>query len=288
MHRSAEQLARLNPTTCRFGMGKGGIPELSNIDIAAALAMSGDQLGAHLLQLNVLGYMVPGALRGMLTLTEALVLQEIDRRRDLDTSAEIQGLLGSDDSIEIRAVRMFTNERWPQDLARIDKLTALAVHEMVGPDVCWTCNGNGPKTRFGRGLMAMRRLRKGMTAAEIVETAMPRREMTEKHRSQLYADMHKAVQRHLEMWREAGILTSRKVKQLSKPDVDVWSPACPHCFGTGHRPMSEQKIADFMGLSMSGWRSAQTSHAFLGWLRRELNDKMVDAGYNLSAALEIA
>jgi hypothetical protein len=44
-----ELLARLNPKTCRFDIGQGGIPELTNIDIAGALGMVPAGLGRDLL-----------------------------------------------------------------------------------------------------------------------------------------------------------------------------------------------------------------------------------------------
>jgi len=51
MARATELLARLNPTTCRLDIGRGGVPELTNIDIAGALGMVKDRLGRALLEL---------------------------------------------------------------------------------------------------------------------------------------------------------------------------------------------------------------------------------------------
>lgn len=46
-----EMLARLNPTTVKFDVGKGGgMPELTNIDIAGALAFVTPGLGREVLE----------------------------------------------------------------------------------------------------------------------------------------------------------------------------------------------------------------------------------------------
>lgn len=48
-----EMLARLNPTNVRFDVGRGGgVPELTNIDIAGALGMVPAGLGRNLLEYN--------------------------------------------------------------------------------------------------------------------------------------------------------------------------------------------------------------------------------------------
>ncbi|UPG89288.1 hypothetical protein L2Y96_18085 [Luteibacter aegosomaticola] len=47
--RSADLLARLNASTVRYDVGRGGIPELTPQDIAAAVAMVPDGLGRELL-----------------------------------------------------------------------------------------------------------------------------------------------------------------------------------------------------------------------------------------------
>lgn len=285
MPRAVESLARLNPTTCRFDIGNGGIPDLTTIDIAAALAMTGDQIGSHLLQLSVLGYGIPGALPAVLTLTRALVEREIESRQEAETVAEMQGLLGISDSVEIRSLRSMARDRWPQDRARMDRITVMVVHELIEPEQCWTCGGNGPHTRMGRQLMSLRKMRAGMSVAEIVEAAMPRRDMTEKSRARWVKELAEAVTRNLGAWQAAGIVTSFKAKVEGR-DVEFWKSSCKHCHGTGKRPMTEQKLADFVGLSMSGWRSAQTSHAFLRWLRSTLNDRLQSARHAWGAALD--
>lgn len=272
-----EALTRLNPSTCRFDIGAGGLPELANIDMAAALALTHDQIGAALLQMVVNGWSVPGALQTTLNLTRALVLQEADRRQDIETTAEIQGLTGIEDSRAIRDLRAFDRERWPQDKQRVDRLIAVAVHELIAPNVCWTCGGKGPQTRLGHQLMSIRRLRRGMTAAEIVDAAMPRRAMDQRTYDRTLSKLSKAVNLHLSTMAASGVMSSRSVVADDGTKRTIWKPLCRHCHGTGRRELSEQKIADYLGLSMSGWRSAQTSHHFLRWLRGELAEHLLTA-----------
>lgn len=47
--REAELMARLNPTTVRYDIGRGGIPELTPQDIAAAIGLMPEGLGRELL-----------------------------------------------------------------------------------------------------------------------------------------------------------------------------------------------------------------------------------------------
>lgn len=280
-----EALTRLNPSTCRFDIGAGGLPELNNIDLAGALAFTGDEIGAALLQMAVNGWAVPGALQTTLTLTRALVLREADRRQDIETTAELQCFMGVEDSRAIRDLRAFDRERWPQDAQRVDRLIAVAVHELVQPNVCWTCGGKGPQTRLGHQLMSIRRLRRGMTAAEIVDAAMPRRAMDQRTYDRTRSKLSQAVALHLSTMAAAGVMARRNVVDQDGTMRTIWKPLCRHCHGTGRRELSEQKIADYLGLSMSGWRSAQTSHHFLRWLRGELAEHLLTARLRWAWAL---
>lgn len=49
MTRAAELMARLNPTNIRYDIGRGGLPELTSQDIAAAVAMVRPGLGRELM-----------------------------------------------------------------------------------------------------------------------------------------------------------------------------------------------------------------------------------------------
>lgn len=151
-------MGRLNAATCRFDIGRGGIPDLTPQDIAAALAMVEDPFarevfcavwwpdGAKLTRDN------------LLRLVALKQRQEIERQMRKVQVARLELHIVKD---EIAARRNMTDEMrrereraerrladakkasWPQDSAMYHTIRVAALEELAAPNLCKTCNGIG-------------------------------------------------------------------------------------------------------------------------------------------------
>lgn len=151
-------MGRLNAATCRFDIGRGGIPDLTPQDIAAALAMVEDAFarevfcavwwpdGAKLTRDN------------LLRLVALKQRQEIERQMRKVQVARLELHIVND---EIAARRNLTDEMrrereraerkladakrasWPQDSAMYHTIRLAALEELASPNLCRTCNGIG-------------------------------------------------------------------------------------------------------------------------------------------------
>jgi hypothetical protein len=151
-------MGRLNAATCRFDIGRGGIPDLTPQDIAAALAMVEDPFarevfcavwwpdGAKLTRDN------------LLRLVALKQRQEIERQMRKVQVARLELHIVND---EISARRNLTDEMrrerdraerrladakrasWPQDSAMYHTIRVAALEELAAPNLCKTCNGIG-------------------------------------------------------------------------------------------------------------------------------------------------
>jgi hypothetical protein len=141
-------LGRLNATTCRFDIGRGGIPELTPQDIAGALGMIRDEFAREVF---CAVWWPDGA---------KLVAKELDRiiagmqfgewksRFDamLDAQLKVAQAELRSDRREVHAARAALehakSEMWPalrEDAYRLVRLAA--VEELRAPKSCPTCQG---------------------------------------------------------------------------------------------------------------------------------------------------
>ncbi|MDG2524630.1 hypothetical protein P6166_04565 [Stenotrophomonas sp. HITSZ_GD] len=155
-----ELLARLNPQTIKFDIGKGGgAPALTNQDIAAALAMVPAGLGRELLEAC---WWPDGAALRRHRLRDAviaLVAPELQRqqRRLADARTEVglaEVCMGWSGTVtaEQRAERDRAAERlghikrqcWPRStLESLPTLATAVIAEIAGCNHCTTCEGRG-------------------------------------------------------------------------------------------------------------------------------------------------
>jgi hypothetical protein len=152
-------LARLNPTTVRYDVGRGGIPELTAQDIAAALAFVPDGLGREVL--CALWWPDGACLsrRSLIAAVTRLVGEEwrrqaqalADARVDLGIAQALAGWHGrtSDEqrrNIE-RAQAAFDEAKagcWPVSLPqRLPALIQAVITELAAPNLCPICGGEG-------------------------------------------------------------------------------------------------------------------------------------------------
>lgn len=147
MARSAELLARLNPTTCRLDVGRGGVPELTNIDIAGALGMVRHKLGRSVLEATAWDRNAPGVMRDL----RAILAKRIERRMREAAEAVIDAELAefaaemAGDETEIRLARQ-SHERaklglLPANRENVRKVLDLVLTEFVHPNLCPICHG---------------------------------------------------------------------------------------------------------------------------------------------------
>lgn len=138
--RAGELLARLQPKTCNLDMGRGGVPELTRIDIAGALGMTKGTLGRALLEMIHLGD-APGVKARLMDLATAMVESEAMRRADALVTAELQAMLSDPCA---RHTRESENPvPWPEKPEARMRIIQLAVCELAAPNRCWVCAGRG-------------------------------------------------------------------------------------------------------------------------------------------------
>lgn len=154
-----ELLGRLNPTTIRLDIGRGGVPSLTNQDIAAALAFVPAGLGREVLEAC---WWPDGAALRSTRLRDAVyahVRPELERQaRELSDARVHRGLLHAmagwahNPAPELRRELATAEARveavkarcWP--VAAWDMLPALAqavIHEIAHPNQCADCHGRG-------------------------------------------------------------------------------------------------------------------------------------------------
>lgn len=152
-----ELLARLNPTTVRYDVGRGGVPELTSQDIAAALGRVPAGLGREVLEAC---WWPDGAVRrpnGLRDAVYAHVLPEIERQgRELSDARTHRGLLhacaawarGSNDQLRrelvaaeahVEAVKL---RCWPSSAwEMLPVIVRAVINEIARPEICPCCDG---------------------------------------------------------------------------------------------------------------------------------------------------
>lgn len=146
MARSAELLARLNATTARFDIGRGGVSELTNIDIAGALGMVRDPLGRELLNVIHVSPDAPGSLPAVREIMLRRVLHEAGARARSCIDAEIVALTATGEH-DVRAARVAHDRakarRFPLEIERIKGIIGAVLLELSKPKHCQACAGRG-------------------------------------------------------------------------------------------------------------------------------------------------
>lgn len=113
----AEMMARLNPATVRYDIGRGGMPELTSQDIAAAIGMVPEGLGRALmcrLWWPDGADLEPEVLDNLIT---RVLLQEWLRRKDELVEAQLKAEYASNDRDRRRtrhAVEEAKARQWPR------------------------------------------------------------------------------------------------------------------------------------------------------------------------------
>jgi hypothetical protein len=159
MGNSRELMARLGPTTVKFDIGRGGKPDLTNQDIAAALGMVPAGLGRELLEAC---WWPDGAALRRHKLRDAviaLVMPELRRqqhrlaeaRTELGLAEVCMGWSGTV-TAQQRAERDRAANRlgevkvqcWPiSTLESLPTLAAAVIGEIAKRPACGTCEGKG-------------------------------------------------------------------------------------------------------------------------------------------------
>lgn len=155
---SLEALAMLNPKTIRYNIGRGGMPELTSEDVAAALGMVPNALGRELL---IHCYWPDGAARaaGKLDGIVCLLLhEEITRRAHRYQSATLALNMARDrasghrktptaEQAEIRRLECALSDAradmWPMVPERWWRLRQAVLDELAGNSLCPACGGRG-------------------------------------------------------------------------------------------------------------------------------------------------
>lgn len=154
-----EKLARLNPTTVKFDTGHGGVAELTNQDIAAALAFVPQGLGREVLEACWWPWGAAIRANGLRNSVMAVVGPELTRqsRRVSQASLDLQlaeaAILwgGNSVSAEARAevdrcrsrLAVVRGECWPNNTAERLPLIAKAIVSEIHGHRCTNCNGTG-------------------------------------------------------------------------------------------------------------------------------------------------
>ncbi len=156
-----ELLARLNPATIRLDIGRGGLPELTNQDVAAALAFVPAGLGREVLEAC---WWPDGAAlrrRALRDAVLAVVREELTRQEMELVEAKtdlgiVQACIGwhsaitSDLRVELsRATARLESarqRRWPQTIGQmLPALTMAVIGEIARPAACPVCEGRGER-----------------------------------------------------------------------------------------------------------------------------------------------
>lgn len=144
MRRAAELLARLNPTTCRFDVGNGGIPQLTNIDIAGALGMVHEKMGRAVLEATAWDRNAPGVMSDLRRMLQA---QVVERMRSINAELQDAAIveLLSEDEDEIRKARQNTDRlramALPSKAEATHAVLDLVLFELAFPNHCPVCHG---------------------------------------------------------------------------------------------------------------------------------------------------
>lgn len=162
MGNARELMARLGPTTVKFDIGRGGKPDLTNQDIAAALGMVPAGLGRELLEAC---WWPDGAALRRHKLRDAVIalvqpelsqqqLRLADARTSLGIAQVCMGWGGVVTSAQRAARDQATTQLgqvkaqcWPiSTLESLPTLAAAVIDEMVKRSECAACGGSGQKT----------------------------------------------------------------------------------------------------------------------------------------------
>lgn len=156
-----ESLARLNPSTIRMDIGRGGVPDLTNQDVAAALAFVPAGLGREVL---IACWWPAGAdSRKLMSAVLAEVDVEwrrqskllFDARTDVGIAEAIAGWNRSstaDERSDVDRARAryeaIRDACWPRDTGTmLPALVTACLEEIAGRQRCPDCEGRGEKLR---------------------------------------------------------------------------------------------------------------------------------------------
>lgn len=152
-----ELLARLNPSNVRLDIGRGGVPSLTNQDIAAALAFVPAGVGRELLiacwwpdaaanrslalRDAIYAHVTPEVVRQTRGLVEARTQLGMVRARagwmnapDAETRRDLAAAEAALDSAKVRC--------WPSTIwEMLPALTRAAINEIARPNHCQSCEG---------------------------------------------------------------------------------------------------------------------------------------------------
>lgn len=154
-----ELLARLNPANVKFDTGRGGLPELTNQDIAGALAFIPAGLGREVF---IACHWPDGAKLSRRRITgmfQQLALTEWRKRINRMTDAKVdhgiavsirrwQGAETAEQRAEVRRTQVRIDsaraELWPDSVPEmLPALLHAIVDELACPKNCATCQGRG-------------------------------------------------------------------------------------------------------------------------------------------------
>lgn len=154
MH-AAELMARLNPSTVRYDVGRGGIPQLTSQDIAAAIGMVPAGIGRDLMCL--LWWPDGAALKADQldrALTDVLLMEWTERElgmyRGLSALSSAEGR--AEHSAAQRKYAEAHARRWPRWVVKSEPVTVSPVYERLrkavlteasDPKQCGACSGSG-------------------------------------------------------------------------------------------------------------------------------------------------
>jgi len=153
-----KMMARLNATTCRFDVGSGGIPELTNIDIAGALGMVSDEFarevfcavwwpdGARLTEQALLAMVGRKQAHQINAQWRALQLARLDLHIAEDAFA-CKTSHTSKDHDDLGRMRLKADKArracWPAQPQMYPKIRLTAMRELRAPNLCPGCEGRG-------------------------------------------------------------------------------------------------------------------------------------------------
>lgn len=144
--RAPELMARLNPPNIRFDIGRGGLPELTAQDIAAAIAMVKPGLGREL----ICRLWWPDGARLRSSEIDRLLMdaqfEEWKSRMDAFITAQIKERVHKGLPSHARAVQQLADAQanlWPQigGDSRYDDVRTAVIAEMSAACRCPTCQG---------------------------------------------------------------------------------------------------------------------------------------------------
>ncbi|SEO63733.1 hypothetical protein SAMN02800692_1533 [Luteibacter sp. UNC138MFCol5.1] len=146
--RAAELMARLNPTNIRYDVGRGGLPELTAQDIAAAIGMVSPGLGRELMCRL---WWPEGAQLAAKELDRLLMeaqLGEWRRRSDALITAQLRAEVAESDRqrrVASTAVDAAKAEQWPRvgPGSPYAKIRIAVLAEMSAACLCPDCRGRG-------------------------------------------------------------------------------------------------------------------------------------------------